>query len=160
MINENEKQLQFDLGFEVKPTVKQSNNFMFDLMDCLRSPIITYTTHWSDTLPKDVLEQVTPERLLNLLAKEQKATICETVIYLCTASLQMPLTHEWAEIYTWCGLQFAKQYRNPETVAHIKEIAPSKLSDHQQSKLESLQKWIYEKRRKDLKDKLKSQKLI
>ncbi|MFV0531747.1 MAG: hypothetical protein ACK5MD_09980 [Flavobacteriales bacterium] len=118
------QQFQLDLGIQPKLTSKQLDTFTFDLMDCLRNPIITFSSLWADTLPKDVLEKVIPERLISLMLKEEKATICETVLYLSTASLEGPLSHEWTEIYTWCGLQFAKKYRGKEAIEQMKQIAP------------------------------------
>ena len=143
------------IGIQPKVTNKEVDNFTFDLMDCLRSPIITHSSLWANTLPKDALDKVTPERLIALLFKEKKATISEIVLYLYTASLEAPLSYEWAEIYTWCGLQFARKYRNEETIKQIIQIAPDKLSNYNTSKLESLRIWIYNKRRKALKEKLR-----
>lgn len=154
-MKDDSKQFQLDLGIQPKATNKEVDNFTFDLTDCLRSPIITHSSLWANTLPKDVLDKVTPERLIALLSKEQKATISEIVLYLYTASLEAPLSYEWAEIYTWCGLQFARKYRNEETIKQMMQIAPDKLSNYNTSKLESLRTWIYNKRRKVLKGKLK-----
>ncbi|WP_407557326.1 hypothetical protein [Winogradskyella sp. 4-2091] len=154
MKNKSE-QFELNLGIQPKLTSKQLDNFTFDLMDCLKSPIITYPSLWADTLPKDVVSKVSMERLIALITRQQKATLSEVILYLSTASLEMPLSYEWAEIYTWCGLQFVKKYRNEDTIKQMEEIAPSELNSYLQDKLDSLQTWIYEKRRKALKSSLK-----
>ena len=59
---ENLKVVQFDFGFKcepisakekvVTPTKKDKNDFVFDFMDCLASPIIVFKSAWQDTIPK------------------------------------------------------------------------------------------------------------
>ena len=59
---ENLNVVQLDFGFEfkpvlakektIKPTKKHKNDFVFDFMDCLASPIIVFKSAWQDTIPK------------------------------------------------------------------------------------------------------------
>lgn len=151
----NTKQLYFDLDITPKVCRKDSDYFVFDLMDCLRSPVITYPSAWNKDLPKDVLAKVTTERFMSLMKKKQQATICEVLLYLYPLSLERPLPQEWAEIYTWCGLQFTKLYRSKEVFEHMNTIAPTFLDRYKEDKLNSLRNWIYNKRREALKTSLK-----
>lgn len=113
------EQLHLYLGIEPKLSTKQIDSFTFDLMDCLKSPIITYSSNWASTLPQGVVSKVTMERFFLLMAKDEKATLCEVILYLSTATLEFPLSHDWSEIYTWCGLQFVKTYRDDDTVKQM-----------------------------------------
>jgi hypothetical protein len=90
-----------------------------------------------------------------LMKKKQQATICEVLLYLYPLCLERPLPHEWAEIYTWCGLQFTKLYRSKDVFEYVSNLTPTTLDSYKVDKLNSLRNWIYTKRRESLKATLK-----
>ena len=63
---ENFNFVQLDFEFECEPEFKQkkssksnkkrNNDFVFNFMDCLTSPIIVFKSAWKDTIPRDILK--------------------------------------------------------------------------------------------------------
>jgi hypothetical protein len=92
---------------------------------------------------------------MTLMQGERMASLTEVVIYMMPRTFESPMPGEWANIYTWCGLQYAKTFKNAGQLEAMMEIAPEKLSDYEQTLLKRLRVWIYDKRRKALKVKLK-----
>lgn len=72
MENFNLVQLNFEFDCEPESTQKKSsksnkkrtNDFVFNFMDCLTSPIIVFKFAWQDTIPKDILKNIKLSRLL------------------------------------------------------------------------------------------------
>ena len=157
---------QLDFGFEMEPTTdpnptpksfkKAQSDFVFDFMDCLSSPIIVYPSAWQDAVPKQVLHNITLARLLTQMQGEKMASLTEVVAYMMPRTFESPMPSEWANIYTWCGLQFAKTFKNSGQIGAMMEIAPKTLSDYEQTLLKRLRVWIYDKRRAALKQKMKA----
>lgn len=169
----NPNTLQLDFGFDIKPlqesrfkrknTKKAQDDFVFEFMDCMTSPIIVFRSAWQDAIPKDLLEKITISRMLCLMKGEQKASFTEVVAYMMPRTLESPLQTEWVNIYTWCGLQYANLFNGKEQwsmVSAMKDIAPQQLSEYEMGLLNGLRRWIYDKRRKALKDKLKETKKL
>ena len=164
----NLKVVQFDFGFEcepisvkekvVKPTKKHKRDFVFDLMDCLTSPIIVFKSGWQDAIPKDILGSIKLSRLICSMTGEKMASLTETLAYMMPRTYEAPMQIEWVNIYTWLGLQYAIQSRSKNQLEAIIEIAPKELSDYEMGLLDNLRKWIYDKRRKALKGMLKHDK--
>ena len=162
--------VQLDFGFDckpvpidkpiVKPNKNQKEDPVFDLMDCLTSPIIVFKSAWQDAIPRELLGKVTISRMMCLMKGEQMASITETVAYMMPRTFEAPLPTEWVNIYTWCGLQYAMLFNNEnnrkDMVSAMKDIAPKSLTDYETGLLEHLRKWIYDKRRKALKDIMKA----
>ncbi|MFD1616405.1 hypothetical protein [Gelatiniphilus marinus] len=159
------KMVQLDFGFEcepiqakektLKPNKKPSNDFVFNFMDCLTSPIIVFKSAWQDIIPKDLLNNVKLSRLLCSMQQEEMASLTEALAYMMPRTYEAPMPTEWVNIYTWLGLQYARQFKNTDQLNAMKEIAPKKLSEYEVGLLNNLRRWIYDKRRKALKDKLK-----
>ena len=168
---ENPKLLQLDFGFEVDYTPKQrqkpfnkkkaKSDFVFEFMDALTSPIIIYNTAWKDAIPKDLLKKITISRMMSLMKGKQMASITETVAYMMPRTFEAPMSSEWCNIYTWCGLQYATKFNSESKsmVEAMADIAPKTLSDYEQGLLKHLRIWIYEKRRKALKESMKNNRL-
>ncbi|MCX2682188.1 hypothetical protein OOZ15_19765, partial [Galbibacter sp. EGI 63066] len=97
-------------------------------------------------------------RLLVQMQGERMASLTEVVAYMMPRTLEPPMPSEWVNIYTWCGLQFARTFKNAGQIGAMVDIAPEKLSDYEQTLLKRLRVWIYEKRREALKLKLKADK--
>lgn len=163
---ENLNVVQLDFGFDCEPletqkrtsksNKKRTNDFVFNFMDCLTSPIIVFKSAWQDTIPKDILKNIKLSRLLCSMQQEEMASLTETLAYLMPRTYEAPMPTEWVNIYTWLGLQYAAQYKNNDQLNAMTEFAPSELSKYEMGLLNNLRRWIYDKRRKALKDKLKS----
>jgi hypothetical protein len=166
---ENLKVVQLDFGFEckpilakekvVKPTKKHKSDFVFDLIDCLASPIIVFKSAWQDTIPKDILGRIKLSRIMCSMTGDKMASLTETLAYMMPRTYEAPMQTEWANIYTWLGLQYAMQTKSKDQLDAMIEIAPKELSDYEKGLLKNLRLWIYDKRRKALKDILKKNKI-
>ncbi|AXT62443.1 hypothetical protein D1816_19425 [Aquimarina sp. AD10] len=159
------KTVQLDFGFEcepiqikkkiLKPNKKRDNDFVFNFMDCLTSPIIVFKSAWQDIIPKDILKNIKLSRLLCSMQQEEMASLTEALAYMMPRTYEAPMPTEWANIYTWLGLQYAGQFKNADQLGTMKEIAPTELSEYEMGLLNNLRRWIYDKRRKALKNILK-----
>ncbi len=162
---ENFNLVQLDFGFDCEPlplqkktsksNKKRTNDFVFNFMDCLISPIIVFKSSWQDTIPKDILKNIKLSRLLCSMKQEEMASLTEALAYMMPRTYEAPMPTEWVHIYTWLGLQYAVRFKNSGQLNAMTEIAPSKLSEYEMGLLNNLRIWIYEKRRKALKDRLK-----
>lgn len=166
---ENLNVLQLDFGFEIKPvlvkekaikqTKKDKNDFVFDFMDCLASPIIVFKSAWQDTIPKDILGRIKLSRIMCSMMKEKMASLTETLAYIMPRTYEAPMPIEWVNIYTWLGLQYAIQFKKTEQLKAMAKIAPNELTNYEKGLLKNLRVWIYEKRRNALKAILKKNKV-
>lgn len=169
---ENPKELlQLDFGFESEPLINQKKqfksykkakaDFVFDFMDCLRSPVIVFKSAWQDAIPSDLLKKITMARMMCLMTGEPMASLTEVVVYMMPRTFEAPMCTEWVNIYAWCGLQYVNVFNNAdqrkEMAAAMGKIAPEKLSDYETHLLSDLRKWIYDKRRKALKQSMKAE---
>lgn len=161
------QQLDFGFGLEPKkpspkPTnqsfKKASSDAVFDIMDVLTSPIMVYPSAWQDMVPKHLLDNIATARMMTWVRKEHMASLTEVVAYMMPRTFEAPLPSEWVNIYTWCGLQFAKTLEKTGRILAMEEIAPQQLSKYEKVLLQKLRVWIYEKRRQALRDKLKTTK--
>lgn len=152
-------QMQFDFeDLEVLPkpaTKRETDRFVFDLMDTLTAPILTFSASWADSIPKELKDTITMSRLIAAMQKEQTASIPEVVAYIMTRTFESPMHREWVNIYTWCAAQYVKQWTKMEMPD---DITPESLTEYEQSLLKRLRDWIYEKRRKCVKQRLKTEK--
>lgn len=86
--------------------------------------------------------------------KENMATLPEVAAYLITRTFEAPMSSEWVNIYTHVLCKVCEDYFNEN---HWDEITYTRLlNSDEQRYLKDLRVWIYERRRKALKDKLKS----
>ncbi len=160
--------VQLDFGFNIKPVANQKikpktpkkakEDFVFEFMDYLTSPIVVFPSAWMHDIPKEVLQNITMSRMLCQLSGEKMASYAEVVAYIMPRTFESPMPSEWVRIYAWSCLQYVKQFRNAETVEFAKQNAPEELTDYEMGLLNGLRKWIYEKRRKALKERLKRDK--
>jgi hypothetical protein len=88
------------INASLKPKHKKEDNYIFDIMDALTAPVLTFSHHWSDTIPKRILDIVPLARMKAILQREQLATFAECVIYMYTRTLEAPMDSEWTDIYT------------------------------------------------------------
>ena len=158
-------QIQFDFGeslpvitqFE-KSNSRESEKFVFEFMDILNAPILTFSESWAEAIPDRLRRDIRIARLLSGFAREEMASIAETVAYIITRTHEAPMNSEWTNIYLWCSFQYLKQFAN-KTISDFEDIhVPEKLTDYEASLLKRLRVWIYEKRREVVKDRIKQSK--
>ncbi|QLG44685.1 hypothetical protein [Costertonia aggregata] len=167
---ENYTTSQLDFGFDCPPLPEKAKaqkssktknkDFVFDLMDFMTSPIIVYESAWKDSIPEDMMKNVKLSRLLTNLQMEEMASHTEALVYMMPRTFEAPLPMEWVNIYTWLGLQYAKQFKSKEQLKVVSDIAPKELSDYEKGLLDNLRRWIYDQRRKALKVRLKDTRLM
>lgn len=136
-----------------------NKDFVFDLLDCMTSPIIVFESAWRDSIPEDMLKNVKFSRLIASILDDEMASFTEALVYMMPRTYEAPLPMEWVNIYTWLGLQYAIQFKKKGQVEAALEIAPKELTDYEKGLLNNLRRWIYRQRRKVLKTKLKSVKV-
>jgi hypothetical protein len=137
-----------DKASQKKGKEKRIPKEIFDLMDALTSPVIVYPSSWKDTIPQKIFDDIIIARLISLMKGEEVATIPEVVAYIYPASLQFPLNHHWTNIYLWVCGQYMENFRK-QNLKKL-DLFPESLDDYEQSLLNSLRVWIYEKRRQAL----------
>jgi hypothetical protein len=132
------------------------------LMSCLFSPIITWPSYRIDDIPKDLLDDVRLERMVNMMKnmkngeEVKEATDVEALIYLYTASLSMPLDDEWTEIYLWLTKKHLEKNKK-ELPDFLKEIG--ELDEYERELLSELKRWIYNAQQKHFNNKYKEFKI-
>jgi hypothetical protein len=138
------------------PTKSLLNDQVFNLMDALRSPVLTQSVSWSDCIPERLLNIIPMARLASLYKHDEFATDSECVAFIMTASMEAPLTSEWVDIYTHLSCKVCEHYWQED---HWKTVmAPKVLSDYDNNYLlKPLRRFIYEKRRKILKERMKEE---
>ena len=152
-------QLNFDFNLapetkqksESKSNKKQESNFVFDIMDCFKSPVIVFKSAWQSAVPSDLIKNISISRMISLKKGEKMASITEVVAYMMPRTFESPMQHEWVNIYLWAGFQYAKSFKGKEQQDATAEIAPKELTNYEQQLLNGLRIWIYNKRRKELK---------
>ena len=131
----------------------KSDKMVFDLMDALRSPILTHSQSWADTIPKRLIEKVPFARLIMLKKQVDYCSLLEAVIHIYTRTLTAPISHEWTEIYLNITCKVMQQYFNEDHWGKLK--VKKDLNDYEKGLLMDLRRWIYRKRREILKQRLK-----
>lgn len=137
-------------GKHTKTDVKRG---VFDIVDALQAPIISYPSPWNADMPERVLQDIPAGRLVALAKGEQLATIPECVAYIMPACLEFPLNSDWAEIFLYVCTMYLKDFRHMEVPNDIKV---DELDDHRTSMLNKLRRFLYDRRRKHLKEVRKS----
>ena len=146
--------------FEAEPVIqkeereeKSAGNYVFDIVDALTAPILTFSQSWADTIPKRLLDIIQMARLKALMLREETATYAEGVVYIYTRSLEAPMDSGWTDIYTHITCKTLEEWFGEDHWNETK--APKELSDWLSSKLNDLLRHIYIKRRKMLKERFK-----
>jgi hypothetical protein len=127
---------------------------VFNLMDALRSPVLTHSTSWADCIPERLMKIVPEDRLKCLYKQEELASDAECVAFITTAALCFPLDGDWVDIFTHLSCKIAQIYWQEDHWDQI--MAPKVLSTYLiNEELKRLKTHIYEKRRKILKERMK-----
>jgi hypothetical protein len=124
----------FDVEMSSKKlTPKKESSYVFDIVDALSAPVLTFSHQWSDTIPKRMLDIVPLARMKALMQGEQLATYTECVIYIYTRTLEAPMDSEWTDIYTHISCKTLEEWFVED---HWKDTeAPRELSEWLCSKL-------------------------
>jgi hypothetical protein len=101
---------------------------------------------WEDTLERHNHE-ITLRRLAHAreIFEEEMCTEFEAMLYVSTASLAHPLSHDWVEIYGWLFSRW-----NPEASQEIWGT-PRELDPNQLEELNRLRRWIFQRQMNHLK---------
>lgn len=125
------------------------SRFVFHFMDILTSPVLTHSVAWKDCIPQRLLREITLQRLISGMKKEEMATEAETVAFIMTRTFDAPMDHDWTEIYTYLSCKVCQELWGEDHWEHVK--APRELTDWQKNDLRHLRQWIYKRRRMHLK---------
>jgi len=124
-------------------------NWIDDLVGTFSDPIIVYPNGWEDTIPQKLKEAVTIERLIENTklsrGESPTATDAECCIYLYTACMAQPLSHEWAQIYFYLG---TREMERDGSFTMPADIRVTSLSRDEERYLADLRQWIYDRRLK------------
>lgn len=138
----------------MKSSHKVVEDGVFDLVDALSSPVLTHAQIWADCIPDRLLKIVPMARLKSLILQEKFASLAETCAFMMTRTFESPMSSEWVNIYTYVSCKVCEEWWNED---HWKDgIAPGSLTDYENKQfLMPLRLWIYDRRRKVLKQRLK-----
>ncbi len=138
-------------------TEKQKEKWISGIVGVFTDPIIVYPGGWGEDLPKWLKDQITIERLfMNMEASrtgKMTGTDAEASAYLMSASLEQPISHDWAEIYLYVAGKVIKSNPNKEPGFTMpKDIRVDQLNNSQMQNLNQLKDWIYDRRIKARED--------
>ncbi|MBA7506099.1 hypothetical protein ES706_04779 [subsurface metagenome] len=102
-------------------------------------------------IPQWLREAITLERLVeNMRALKEgtmTATDAEACIYLSTVSLEVPLDHDWTQIFMYVFTKVYERHRTKDPKVTVPDdIRVVSLNNQQMQDLKRLKDWIYEKR--------------
>jgi len=134
--------------------VKESVDPIEEIVGALTDPMIAYPSPWIDTIPEQMKKDLPIHRLMHLMlctkgkADWEEACDLETLIYLYPAALEFPLDGDWAQIYFYLGTKYMGDKVPPE-------LRVENLSDYEERLLRDLKRWIYQKKVKLRKERMR-----
>lgn len=135
---------------------KESDKFVFDLTDALRAPILTHASAWADCIPERILKIIPLARMIALHNQQEMGTYEECSAFIMTAGMEAPLDSDWTDIYTHVSCTVLERWFKEDCWAEVQ--APRTLTEYQRNYLlNPLRKHIWEKRRKLLRERMKSE---
>ena len=112
------------------------------LVGALTDPIIVFDPGWADALPDWLKGEIKLQRLAQLLTGEEGiATDAEALAYVSNASLSVPLSSEWVEIYQYL-LTRVMGGKVPD------ELRKEGLGGYEMGLLRELKEWLWKQRNK------------
>ena len=117
--------------------VRDEKEFVESVLYFLKAPVIIWPGYEDDF--KDKWDQVLLYRLANARETfaQKECTEFEAMLYVSSASLVHPLSHEWAEIYFW----LFRRWR-PDA-ADANDIGGYELGFPEREELMRLRRWIF-----------------
>ena len=127
---------------------------VLQLLYPLVAPLIGFPGWAEDLLPQHK-DDITLQRFIHHreIFEREEATDFEAMLYISTATLAAPPSHDWFEIYMWLFSRW-----KPD-VAQEQDLIPSHpdLYPHQQEALTRLKRWLYRQQMEHLKAKLRKE---
>lgn len=134
--------------------ISDSEKFAFEMMDALKSPVLTHSSMWSDCIPGRLLKVIPLARLAQKKNNNETATDEEAVAFIMTRTMEAPMNSDWTEIYIHLSCKVCERWWQEN---HWDELqAQKELNDYQRNYLLApLLRHIYDKRRDILKKRIK-----
>lgn len=134
------------------PRGRQSEDrFCDSIMYTFFAPRVAWPGYEDDF--KDKWMEITAQRVKHQkeVFQQEQCTEFEAMLYLSTATLAAPPTHDWGQIYFWLFQRY-----QPE-IAEANDIGPDRpdLNAQQQEKLTGLRRWVFRRQMEHLKGKTK-----
>lgn len=140
--------------------VKKEDKWIDELVGVFFDPIIVMPGGWGDDLPDWIKPAITQERLIANMeaARGGVMTGCdaEACAYLFTASLTVPIGHDWSQIYLYIAGKTVTRWGKNEMPEDIKV---TDLSSYQMGMLNHLKAWIYDRRMKHRKGQARTERV-
>ncbi len=133
--------------FKRKVVVCMEKGFI-NLLRSLTDPLVLFHATDGDLIPEDLKFHIELERMKQTMKKGingeiEKATDCEAMAYLMSASFASPLDRDWVKIYSYLVHDYVKKWKKQEAPDFLKEH--DKISDYEQKLLDDLKIWIRKK---------------
>ena len=147
--------------------------YISEFVGTLTDPILCWPGYEQDKPPKEYMETITIQRLIENMAalhenREPMGTDAEAAWYISTRSFESPMTHEWCKIYQYCFTKTMEcLHKDVPADLRVDELTDYEMNQY----LLPLKRWIYRKRcehrkelgrqeRKELKEEAKQQKIV
>ena len=130
---------------------RNDKEFVDFFMYLLKAPVIVYPG-WEDSF-RDQWDKVLMERMVHHkeIFTQQMCTEYEAMLYVSSATLVAPPSHDWYVIYMWLFRRWNKEAAEQIGMDDVRE----KLNINQQEDLGRLRRWIFNGQRNHLKEKAK-----
>ena len=118
---------------------REGQAFVDQMMYMIVGPLIGYPG-WEDELRNHKTE-ITVQRMVHHeeVFRDQVCTEFEAMLYLSTASLAQPISHDWGQVYFWLFSRW-----KPE-IAKAQDLLPDRpeLNVNQKDDLVGLRRWMF-----------------
>ncbi len=139
-----------------KPTSRKTNKGLDKLMWAITGPIVETPSAAAsgDRPPEKVANRIQMERLVTVARDTEMATETEAMWYICTTSLDAPLSRDWCDIYMYLTRKFLLATTKAKEIPNLaigEEPLPDFLQDQielnemLETDLKRLREWIYKK---------------
>jgi hypothetical protein len=120
---------------------KDADQFVDMFMYALTAPYITWPGYQDIYQANDNKNKALVYRLAHLqeLFARKECSELEAMLYMSTATLVHPPSHDWFNIYMW----LFRRWATPEQAADVGDDLPEKLSPSQSEDLARLRRWIF-----------------
>lgn len=132
-----------------KSPEKESEEFAQLFVHILRAPMVVWPGYEEEF--KDKWDKVLIQRLAHYQDfVEKMCTEYEAMLYISTATLVAPPSHNWFNIYMWLFNRYM-----PEAATANDLAGPTKLEGNEADDLERLRRWIFKSQELNLRSKSK-----
>lgn len=130
--------------FKGKVVICMEKGFL-NLLRSLTDPLVLFHTTDGDLIPEDLKFHIELERMkqttkTGINGEIEKATDCEAMAYLMSASFAFPLDKDWVNIYSYLVHNYIKKWKKQEVADFLREH--DKISEYEQRLLDDLKIWI------------------